>query len=1182
MLFVSLAATAGLAAQTTASSLLKPVAQVNRVAANADFSAHVQMQNQLPKWVAATSQTTSGVDLSEPMSVTIALQRSDAAEAAFEQMLSDQQNAASPLYHHWLTGNEIGKLYGPTDSDIAAVEAWAASEGLTVTSVASSRISIEVTGRMSAVASAFRTSFANFNQTNGATRLSAVSEPSIPAALSGVISHINGLTQTVHHTSLQSRLVQATSANTGSNTTVQPNLTSSSGSHYVTPSDFNTIYDIASVLSGGNTGSKIGSTTQRLAIIGRSRVATTDIQNFDNLTGLTYVAPNVILAGTDPGTTNDGNQDEATLDVNRVQGTATGVQTDLVIAKSTNTQDGVYIASNYVVNTLNASTLTDQIMSLSFGLCELEGGSSDTATYNNLFKTAAAEGVSVFVSSGDSGANGCYSAGQAAVNASASSNDLCGQYVTCVGGTQFVEGSGTSYWSSSNTSSLGSAQSYIPEGVWNEPTSTSNGKTSYVMAAGGGAPSIYLAKPSWQTGTGVSSSQLYRMTPDVSFTSAGHDGYLGCVAYAYPTYNICNASQGTYYYLIFSGTSAAAPSMAAISALLNTKMGSAQGLLNPMLYTVANGSYASTAVHDVTPTTSGVGSSCTVNTVSNCNNSTPSSSGLTVSATSGVVGYAVTTGYDMATGIGSLDVANFLTAAVATQTISTTLKVTAAPTSVALGSSTTVTATLTPSSTNSTAATGTVTFSATPSGSTTATTIGTASISSNAAKLVWTPTAAGTYTVTATYAGDSNYSTSTDSTGTQVVVANAFTITAAATSLPASGTLVSGTSVTDAITVTSVNSFAGTVALTCKVTAASTSTADTAAAAGAGCSLTPASAAITGSTTGASVLTITSTAGTSGSINVVVSGTSGTSTGSSPTITVKLTPPSFTVTSSPTSVTVISGTSGTSTLTLTSVNGFAGAVGSFSCTATNSSGTAAGTCSVSPSSVTLASGGTGVATVTVSPTAGTTGALNIALSATGTTTGASTSYTGTCLSAGNYCLTVTVSPTLTIAANPTSLAFTSGATSGNTSLITLQTATGVSGTASVSCTLSGSSPAYPPTCSLSSTSVTLASAGSGTTTLTIGSTTAVTAASKSLAGFSGWRVGALAFGLATLFAFRRRRSVASLAAFGLLLLGLTTMTGCGGDTAPKSTKSSSGSYTATVTATLNGQSVSTTVAVTIN
>ncbi len=180
---------------------------------------------------------------------------------------------------------------------------------------------------------------------------------------------------------------------------------------------------------------------------------------------------------------------------------------------------------------------------------------------------------------------------------------------------------------------------YIPEGAWNESTSTS-------VAATGGGVSTVIATPSWQTGTGVPSARAGRYTPDVSFSASGHDGYFACMAAISGAG--CVTSGGSFGFIIFSGTSAAAPGMAGVAALLDQKFGSPRGNLNPQLYPLA--ASVPTAFHDATVSSSGV-SGCGVNTASMCNNSIPNASGSGVEA-----GFLLNTGYDEATGLGSLDV----------------------------------------------------------------------------------------------------------------------------------------------------------------------------------------------------------------------------------------------------------------------------------------------------------------------------------------------------------------------------------------------------------------------------------------------------------------------------------------------------------------------------------------------
>ena len=640
------------AGAATALAALRPTPQ-RRVAANADLAARVQLSGHLPGWARAENTAATAVPVSAPLEVTVVLKRDAATQAAFEELLAEQQTPGSALYHQWLTPAQVGSMFGVAPADLQAVENWLESEGLTVTRVEPNGVLLDVTGSVTAVGNAFRTDFAEF-RVGGETRLSATTEPSVPQALQAVIAGVHGLSQSSLHPQSVGFAVQGKlTTQTRNGLTAKPMLTASNGQHFLTPNDFATIYDLGSVYSGGNTGATVAGKAQRVAIVGRSRVAATDISEFESMTGLPSVQPNVVIpaGGIDPGTTQGGDQDEATLDVDRVMGTAPGAGVDLVVSADSKTVSGIYTAAAYEVN-----TLVDPVMSISFGDCEANAGQQGVSVWDTLFSAAAAEGISVLVSSGDSGAAGCdgdYSTIPASQTASI--NYICASsYATCVGGTEFADTSDAgNYWSSQNGSGESSAVSYIPEGAWNEPTA---GNTYQASATGGGA-SAYVAKPSWQTGTGVPQDGR-RDVPDVALNSATHDGYMACLAYAGGD---CSKQE----FEVFGGTSAAAPGMAGIVALMNTATGSPAGALNPLIYRLA----ASTpgAFHDVTESTAGV-SGCTVSIPSMCNNSTPTSAGLT----GGLSGYEVATGFDESTGWGSVDGAKLIAAAMTSGTSGST------------------------------------------------------------------------------------------------------------------------------------------------------------------------------------------------------------------------------------------------------------------------------------------------------------------------------------------------------------------------------------------------------------------------------------------------------------------------------------------------------------------------------
>ena len=613
----------------TVPSISAQIAQADRVTVQPELTISVRLAGHLPRW-ANPAADAGPVAADTNLHLTFVLSRAPQLQAAFTQLLADQQDPASPRYHQWLTPQQVGELYGPTQHDIDSLAAWLTSRGLAPSELSPSRIFLTVSGPVSAVSAALSTSFHSFTL-NGEPRLSTTQEPALPAALASIVQSIAGLSDTPIQPMGHGQAVSASSS------VARPRFTNNS-SHYVTPGDFANIFDLNTPYLAGFTG--LG---QRIAIIGRSRVVSTDITEFEANTGLAANLPNPIVpgAGPDPGLSGNGDESEATMDVQRVLGTAPSAQADLVILP--NSGGGIFTAAQYEVNTLN-----DPVMNISFGECEASAGSASVKSWDSLFSQAASQGISVLVCSMDSGAATCDS-GFATPPATQqlSINSLCSSsYATCVGGTEFADTANPSlYWSSSNNSSRVSALGYIPEGAWNEPGSPG----SYVVAAGGGGASLYIAKPSWQTGTGVPSDGA-RDVPDISYPSAEHDGYYGCYALGGGD---CANSRFEYFY----GTSNAAPAMAAVTALLSQRTGSRQGNLNPTLYRLA-ATPANGVFHDTTVASSGV-SGCSASVPSMCNNSTPSPTALT----GGLAGYLLTAGYDLVTGWGSIDGNNLLNAA---------------------------------------------------------------------------------------------------------------------------------------------------------------------------------------------------------------------------------------------------------------------------------------------------------------------------------------------------------------------------------------------------------------------------------------------------------------------------------------------------------------------------------------
>ncbi len=758
------------------------------VIAPVDPNRHVLLRGQHTPW--ATEQNRRDLIPGDTVleHLTLVLKRSPEKQTAFERFLQELQDPSSPNYHHFLTPVQVGRRFGASQHDVDAIAGWLRSQGLRVNSISNSRMMIDLSGNASLVGAAFATEM-SYYEVKGEKRMATTGDPQIPAALAGVIQSVSGLNTVDDRPYNGANQAQVPAAGEGSDLPALSICNGGTCTNFVTPDDFFVIYDLSGawnfdLLGGGQT----------IAIIGRAKVYDADIENFQTLTGLTKQDPMVTVPpnGLDPGpaagpgATATGDQVEATLDVMRAGSVAPAATIDRVVSADDNGVSGLRIAAEYVVDT---NPIPAQIMSISFGACEADRTQADVQFWDGLFSQGAAEGISTFVASGDAGAAGCDTYFQSPPqNQIASPNYICSSsYSTCVGGTEFADTANPAlYWqqSSNNGPPYESALSYIPEGGWNEPLNSQGGTQA---ASSGGGFSSYIPTPSWQVGAGVPGTQG-RYTPDIAFTSSAHDGYFGCLAAsggAHP--GDCVVRNGNFYFEYFFGTSAAAPDMAGITALLNQKFQSPQGELNQRLYYLS-ASPALNVFHDVTADTSGV-SGCVVTTPSMCNNSTPSPTGLT----GGLSGYLVTPGFDEVTGLGSIDVSNLLANWYAGFPATNSV-VTSSMNPAFQGEPVTFTATVTTSGKNPPS--GKVTFFNSyygfPFGA-----IGTAFLSTvNGAQVATFTTSTlpvGSYAITAFYSGDGNNADSTSPWLIQEINAPTFTW---AVDGSASGSVLSGQSAT--------------------------------------------------------------------------------------------------------------------------------------------------------------------------------------------------------------------------------------------------------------------------------------------------------------------------------------------------------------------------------------------------
>lgn len=558
------------------------------------------------------------------------LKRDPQVEREFSSYIETLTDKASPNFRHWMTAEEQGENYGVSQKDIETITGWLRSHGFTVGYVYPNRMVIDFSGTAGQIREAFRTDI-HAIEAHGEMHFANMSDPQIPEALApavtGVVSMHNFLAHATH---------ERAQYTVSSGCTFGPCL-------LLVPADLQTIYNVTPLLSAGLTGKGM-----TVAVVEDSDSYSNDWSVYQSTFDLasyggtlTTVHPNDAGNCTDPGVTSA--DVEADIDTEMV--TAIAPAASVVLASCKSGASNATVGELIALENLVSAGSPPPIMSLSYANCEVVNGASANAAFRSAFQTAAAAGVSVFVSAGDNGPAMCspdledgtkYSLAGFGVNGFATT-----PYNVAVGGTDFediyyYEKDGyalTHYWNATNNSeTYGSAKSYIPEVPWNgscasfllnsvygysEPYGTdgfcnsTEGAGYLVVVGGGGGASncatgagnltyLYVedttcagvAKPSWQAGIFGNPADGVRDIPDVSlFASNGTWGHYLVICNSDTTHNgkPCTGAPSTWYGA--GGTSAAAPMMAAIQALVDEKWNIRAGNPNPTYYAIAKSEF---------------------------------------------------------------------------------------------------------------------------------------------------------------------------------------------------------------------------------------------------------------------------------------------------------------------------------------------------------------------------------------------------------------------------------------------------------------------------------------------------------------------------------------------------------------------------------------------------------------
>ncbi len=563
--------------------------------------------------------------------ITLVFKRSAAQEADLQQLLAQQTDPSSSLFHHWLTPADFAARFGIADADIVATKSWLQSHGFTIDDLPANRDRITFSGTAAQVKQAFGAELHRFRSSTGTEpelHFAPASELALPPALAPLTAAV------LHLSDFRPK----------PNIRPHPNYTTvSTQQHFLVPKDIAVMYDLSPLLSNNYIGSG-----QSIAVVGQSFIHTgvnSAVWNFAaNLTGSVGLTP-VLVPNTGVEAIYQGDEGESDIDVEYSGGNAINSTIFFVHTGSSPTAD-VNDAIAYAITMDIAPIIT-----ISYSECEPLLTPADVQQYNALYEQAAAQGQSIVAASGDDGATACarYGSGSGlstqqqqalAVGFPASS-----PYVTAVGGTQMAPGTfaagASSYWAPPLTTTLDVTQSllsYVPEVVWNEDSSARG-----LLASGGGVSSIF-ARPSWQNGVPGIPSGSFRLVPDIAMqASIASPGYLVCSEDSSLSGATSDCQDGLVNsnntYALNGGTSFGAPILAGFLAILNQyEHTTGLGNINPVLYNLAAqpSSYAS-LFHDITS-----GTSACLSGDGNC-------------AAPGQNNYTSTTGYDLATGLGSID-----------------------------------------------------------------------------------------------------------------------------------------------------------------------------------------------------------------------------------------------------------------------------------------------------------------------------------------------------------------------------------------------------------------------------------------------------------------------------------------------------------------------------------------------
>ncbi len=646
--------------------------------------------------------------------IQLVLQRPAERQAAFDAQTEALHIRGSASFHHWLTPAIVGSEFGPSPADLSTLTAYLESEGFTVNFVAPSGMFVDFTGTAAQVERAFKTQIHNVQDAEGDTRFAAITPASLPSAISPLVVGFVPLSNLPAIKPMLKKKVPSVAQTLASLDGISPQNTVSANTEYdVGPQDFYTIYNENPLLANSINGT--GVTVAVIEETNLKKVA--DVTTFRTTFNVIPNTPSLTVAhgsGTitcgNPGVTSTDEEGEAMLDTEWASSVAPSANLLYMSCASTTTA-GIFLSAEAIIQNNLADT-----MSLSYGEYEA-GAPTENTLLQGLWEQAASQGETVVVSAGDSGSDAedqnSTKAATHGINVSGFSST---NWNVSAGGTDFQDGynylktykgtvspySYSAYWAATNSTGDSSALSYIPEIPWNDTCASSqisylftsnssnpnagcentSGQQFVAPGGGGGGPSTLTAnaRATWQNGTvfGLPTTTAYpnRLQPDISFFAS--NGLWGHGLDYYQS-DVSTSLQ------VAGGTSFVAPQLAGMFALIVQSTGERQGQADYVLYGMAAKAYGTATFtgtacgagaktgYDTTDVTA-PSSTCIFNDIqvgnnsqacsntTNCFKDTGQTYGiLSTSTTASIPAFNAGNGYDMATGLGSVNIYNLIT-----------------------------------------------------------------------------------------------------------------------------------------------------------------------------------------------------------------------------------------------------------------------------------------------------------------------------------------------------------------------------------------------------------------------------------------------------------------------------------------------------------------------------------------